>query len=635
MIRLMRRHAATARYALARLSASLWLGLAVLVAAPAPAAADDDSPYRVDGVRRVVAFADVHGAYDELVALLRAQGIVDGALRWSGADTHLVSLGDLLDRGADSRRVLDLLMRLDGEARAAGGAVHVVLGNHEVMNVAGDLRYVSAGEYAAFAGPEDDALREAAWAGRLAREPGADRAAFEARHPAGWFAHRQAFSPDGHYGAWLLSRPFVLVVNDTAFAHGGLPPRVAALGLDEVNRTLHRELADYLRAWQELGAALPDPDAAEFRERPDALAAAGFAEPSARLRELTEASVFTTDGPTWFRGQALCPAVTEDANLGAALAKLGAARVVVGHSVTPTRRVTGRFDGRVILLDTGMLQSAYQGRPSALVIEDGRLLAAYADRPGTLSPPEPLPRAIGARPGGLDDDALEAWLAAAEIVGVEELPTGITDPQRVTLRRDGLELRAVLKNLSTDFGAAHSTQSLNEGDRFEFEVAAYELDRLLGLDMVPVTVPRTVGGRKGVLQFWVEGAINARQMIEAGLRPEGWCPIDPQYNLMNVFDVLVHNTDRTQENLLLTRDWNVVLIDHSRAFALRQQAPTLLYQKPVALPPALAARLAALDRTALERELGPWLHRRQIDALLKRRDRLLREHGAAEAAAAR
>jgi hypothetical protein len=215
------------------------------------------------------------------------------------------------------------------------------------------------------------------------------------------------------------------------------------------------------------------------------------------------------------------------------------------------------------------------------------------------------------------------------------MPTGITEPQRVTLRRDGLELRAVLKSLSTDFGAAHSTQSLNEGDRFEFEVAAYELDRMLGLDMVPVTVPRTVGGRKGVLQFWVEGAINARQMIEAGLRPEGWCPVDPQYNLMNVFDVLVHNTDRTQENLLLTRDWNVVLIDHSRAFTLRQQAPTLLYQKPVTLPPALAARLAALDRAALERELGPWLHRRQIDALLKRRDRLLREHGAGEAAAAR
>ncbi len=608
--------------------------LAFVLAAPSFAAAAEESPYRVEGARRVVAFADVHGAYDELVALLRSQAIVDDALRWSGADTHLVSLGDLVDRGPDSRRVLDLLMRLEREARAAGGAVHVLLGNHEVMNMTGDLRYVSAGEYAAFAGTADDALREAAWQQRVAREPGAERSAFDARHPRGFFAHRQAFSPKGRYGAWLLSRPFILVVNDTAFAHGGLPPRVAELGLDDVNRLLHRELGDYLRAWPEFAAGLADPDAGEFQQRPEALAGAGLAEHSAALRALTNAAVFTAEGPTWFRGQALCNPFTEADNLDAALARLGAARVVVGHSVTPTRRVTSRFDGRVILLDTGMLTSAYHGRASALVIEGGKPLAAYAGEPGKLVAPEPLARTVGSRPAGLDDDALEGWLANADIVGMEELPAGITQPQRVTLRRDGVELHAVLKKLSTDFGASNATRSLNEGDRFEYEIAAYELDRLLGLGMVPVSVPRTIDGRKAALQFWVEDAINARQMIEAGRVPSGWCPVDPQYNLMNVFDLLVHNTDRTQENLLLTRDWDVVLIDHSRAFTLRQQAPRLLYQRPVTLPAALAARLAALDRAALERALGPWLQRRQIDALLKRRDLLLSEHGAAAQATA-
>jgi hypothetical protein len=275
-----------------------------------------------------------------------------------------------------------------------------------------------------------------------------------------------------------------------------------------------------------------------------------------------------------------------------------------------------------------MLAEAYRGIAAALVLEDGTLGIAYADRPGVYSAPEPLPRAVGLRPAGLDDDALESWLAQAEIIGSEDLPTGITEPRRVTLKRDGVELHGVLKQLSTDFGAARGTESLNEGDRFEYEIAAYELDRLLGLDLIPVTVPRTVNGRPGAVQFWVEGAINARQMIEARLAPEGWCPIEPQYNLMNVFDVLIHNTDRTHENLLLTRDWNVVLIDHSRAFTLRPQSPPLRYQQPLELPPALAARLAALDRDTLERELGDWLHRRQIDALLKRRDRLLREHGA-------
>ncbi len=77
------------------------------------------------GVERVVAFADVHGAYSELTALLQSQGIVDGDLRWSAGKTHLVSLGDLLDRGDDSRKVMDLLMRLQTEAAASGGQVHV------------------------------------------------------------------------------------------------------------------------------------------------------------------------------------------------------------------------------------------------------------------------------------------------------------------------------------------------------------------------------------------------------------------------------------------------------------------------------------------------------------------------------
>ena len=105
--------------------------------APAQAA-----PVQWNGIDRVVAFADVHGAYAELLGLLRETGIVDAQDHWAAGNTHLVSLGDLLDRGADSRKVMDLLMRLQGEAPAAGGQVHVLLGNHEAMNLLGDLRYV-------------------------------------------------------------------------------------------------------------------------------------------------------------------------------------------------------------------------------------------------------------------------------------------------------------------------------------------------------------------------------------------------------------------------------------------------------------------------------------------------------------
>ena len=89
-----------------------------------------------------------------MVEALTAAEIVDGELAWSGADAHLVIVGDILDRGPDSRAAMDLLMKLETEAEAAGGRVHVLIGNHEAMNLVGDLRYVAAAEYAAFAEEE-------------------------------------------------------------------------------------------------------------------------------------------------------------------------------------------------------------------------------------------------------------------------------------------------------------------------------------------------------------------------------------------------------------------------------------------------------------------------------------------------
>ena len=595
---------------------------ALLLAVPAARA---DSTYRYEDVERVIAVADVHGAYPELIAVLRETAVIDESLRWRGGSTHLVSLGDLVDRGPDSRKVLDLLMRLEHEAREAGGAVHVVLGNHEVMNIAGDLRYVSEAEYAAFAGGDDNALREAAWRRVLERDPEALRAGFDEAHPAGWFAHRQAFSESGRYGGWLLNRPFLIVIDDVAFAHGGLPALVARLGLVETNQTLHAQLAAYLQSWQAIESALSPARPIGFQDRVPAVTSQVTEEQAQSLLAMQLAEVFTSDGPTWFRGQALCNPYTEAENLDAALRALGASRLVVGHTVSPTGRAQSRFGGRVILLDAGMLKPVYRGSPAAFVVEDGRSSVAYADLPGQRLQPEVRARAVGPRPTRLPDDVLEQWLAEAEVVSIEELDAGITQPQRVTLKKDGVELRAVFKRLSTDFGSVDRKRALDNADRFEYEIAAYRLDRLLGLDMVPVTVPRTIDGRRGILQFWVDDSMNLRTMLERKLQPDGWCEAGPQYNLMNVFDVLIHNTDRTQENALFTRDWTLVLIDHSRAFPTYQKRPRLLYQGEFTLPSALAERLAALDREMLQQALGAWLHRRQIDALLKRRDQLLRE----------
>lgn len=598
----------------------------LLLGATASAAAADP-PYRFANVDRVVVFADVHGAYDPLVAILREAGVIDASLHWSGGHTHLVGLGDLLDRGPDSRKALDLMMRLEGEAASAGGAVHQLLGNHEVMNLTGDLRYVSPAEYLAFSGPDDTALRDATWQAIVAKDPAAVRAEFDTAFPPGYFGHLAAFGPEGRYGRWLLDKPVLIVINDTAFVHAGLPPMVAKLGLEATNATLHEELRGYLDAWKALAASLGLVRPVGFQERPDALAALPAPAESEALAKRQDEELFTPEGPTWYRGQALCYAYAESTNLDTALAKLGTTRVIEGHTVSPTGRVLQRFDGRVFLLDTGMLAPVYQGRASAMILENGAWTVAYADAPGQRFQPESPPRAVGPRPRGLDDDALERWMSDAEIVGIENLDAGITNPQRVTLRKDGVELRAVFKQVSVGSPGTSPVGSTFDADRYQYELAAYRLDRLLGLDMVPVTVERTVGRHRGILQFWIDDSFNLRQMLEQKLSPSGWCPVNPQLNLMNVFDVLIHNTDRTQENALFTKDWMLVLIDHTRAFDTDSQDPALLYKNPVELPPALAKRLAGLDRPALDAALGRYLQKRQIDALLKRRDALLRRYG--------
>lgn len=589
------------------------LGLVLLAAFAAGA---EDSPYRFSGVDRIVVFADVHGAYDSLVTLLRETGVVDESLHWSAGKAHLVGLGDLVDRGPDSRKVIELLMRLEGEAAAAGGAVHQLLGNHEVMDLTGDLRYVSPADYAAYSGAEDAPGREATWQAMLAKDPAASRAEFDTAFPPGYFGHRDAFSPGGRYGQWLMAKPVLIVVNDSAFVHAGLPAMIANQGLAAVNDAMHAELRNYLETWSAASRTLGIARPIGFQDRPEALAAIPAPAEADAIGKLQDGPLFTDAGPTWFRGQALCNEYTETSNLDAALAKLGVNRVLEGHTVSPSGRVLRRFDGRVLLLDTGMLQPVYKGRASALVFENGQWSVAYADEPGRRFQPEVPPRAVGPRPGRLDDDALERWLADAEIVDGGEADTATATPQRVTLRKDGVELHASFMPFS---------------DAGQNEFAAYRLDRLLGLDMVPVTVERTVGKRRGILQFQVEGAVSLQQMLEQKLAPSGWCPVNPQLNLMNVFDLLIHNAARTQQSALFRRDWMLVLVGHAHAFGTEAKDPVLLYANPVELPAALAKRIGELDRPALTAALGPYLHARQIDALLKRRDALLRRYGAGAA----
>src|SRR4051794_21566435 len=117
-----------------------------------------------DGVERVVAVGDVHGSYSEFTTVLRYAGLLEPAKdKWAGGKAHLVQLGDIPDRGPDTRRIFDLLLDLEKQAKKAGGMVHPLIGNHEAMNIYGDLRYTIPEEFASFRRPDTEEIRNQLW----------------------------------------------------------------------------------------------------------------------------------------------------------------------------------------------------------------------------------------------------------------------------------------------------------------------------------------------------------------------------------------------------------------------------------------------------------------------------------------
>lgn len=310
----------------------MWIWVAAFAAA---GLAHGQDSFRAD---RVVAVGDVHGGYDEFVDVLRMAGVIGESNAWSGGKTHLVQTGDVVDRGPDSRKALELLMSLEKEAKKAGGQVHALIGNHEAMNVYGDLRYVSPAEYEAFRTPKSekalqDAYKRSLPEGTKASDEGLTK--WLSTRPPGWTEHREAFSVEGKYGAWILRHNAVIKVGDSLFLHGGIGPKFVTASIRDLNDRVRQELKDPAKL---NGGIVTDPD-----------------------------------GPLWYRGLAQEQEEKLAAHVDEALAHFKVGRIVVGHTVEKTG-VKARFGGKVITIDVG-LSKVYGGPRACLVIEGGKAFA--------------------------------------------------------------------------------------------------------------------------------------------------------------------------------------------------------------------------------------------------------------------
>ena len=201
--------------------------------------------------------------------------------------------------------------------------------------------------------------------------------------------------------------------------------------------------------------------------------------------------------------------------------------------------------------------------------------------------------------------AFEEYLRTAKIDKMTEIPTGVTKPQRAYLEPGGLVASFAWKALRPGFVNGYF-------ESYKSEIGAYELDKLLGLNMVPVIVERRVNNDLGAAIMWVEN-VRSWESVQPLPKPATW---GFQLSRMKMFDDLIGNSDRNKGNLIVDADWHIYLIDHSRAFVTDAKLPQELQN----IDRKLWDKMLALDEATLKTSMGQWLDDRQTQALLRRRD---------------
>jgi hypothetical protein len=626
---------------------------------------------------RVVAVGDIHGEYEGLVSILQKAGVIDAKLRWAGRRATFVQTGDYLDRGPDVRKVMDLLMSLESRAARARGKAIVLLGNHELMNLTSALHDANPAAYAAFADRRSERRRKDAYAAyadlhrrlseRYQRAPWRllEESVWMDLHPPGFIEYQEAISRRGKYGRWLRSKNVIAKVGDTVFVHGGISPKATLTTMNEINRRVHLEIEGFDRIREYLVAQkliLPFFTFEEISPIVDLelLRAEGVSEDMRRVLDAFKSvqlwTIYDPEGPLWFRGFGEWSDEEGAQHLGELLDRFNARRFVVGHTIpADASQIRPRFDGRVFLIDTGMLRNyAKDGRPAALEIVGDSYAAIYESGRVVLSGNRPQSSRRGSRSGagfvraslryedspapapfvwlGPDDTPLPfqtseevaEFLRKARVVKVDRKKlSGVTKPQKVLVQNGAVRAQAVFRSYHREEENAHWESgkfTIFLRDTYTSEIAAYQLALLLGLDTVPPTVPWEMNRRKGSLQLWIEKARPGWHpaSTERPSNPDLWAKEEAK---MRVFDALIGNADRHEANVLIDARGKVWWIDHSRSFGREQDL----------IDPGAIRRcerklwqgLNAVNPQAVAERLSPYMSSKEIDALLERRRRLI------------
>ena len=212
-------------------------------------------------------------------------------------------------------------------------------------------------------------------------------------------------------------------------------------------------------------------------------------------------------------------------------------------------------------------------------------------------------------------EEVESLLADADIVSVEDIGMGVTLPKRVRMQAAEATLGGAFKDIKRGRQGGF-------WESYQAEVAAYALDRMLGLDMVPPTIVRRVEKNRGSLQYWVN---DCKLYRDVQSRTPGTPQWSNQLSRMKMFDILINNADRNAQNFLVDPHFHIVLIDHSRAFTTSKSMMRDEKKLPSQYDRALVERLEHIERPALDEIMDGLLLGNQVEAIVRRRDFIL-EH---------
>jgi hypothetical protein len=573
-------------------------------------------PFEWTGVEKIIAVGDLHGDYDNFVLILKNPkvALVDENLHWVGGKTHLVQTGDILDRGDKAKEIIELLMRLEGEAEAAGGKVHVLLGNHEEATITGISLdypdYVSPRQFVSFL-PES--FRKAREKQYLSRLPDEERAQVQAlgddldknpslldfwtgvlgnvrkrNDPLAALAYVENFNET--YRKWLLQKNCVVKINDIIFVHGGINLEYSKWPLNDINDVFRMELYAY---------ALHPTD------------------PRLGGQPFTPKLVYNPQSPLWYRQDD----TASQAEIDEILANLGARRMVVGHNflgsgggspIVLQQDAVARFEGKVWMIDTGIGYTDLGGVLYALIIEDGN----FSFFSGSADPAAQSPEAKPTSDGPKTPEEIEKFLKTSAPQLVVPGAAGRTEPWKVKMESNGITRWAQFKYISRPRPAPIP-------DSFTYEIAAYELDKYLGLNLVPPAVIRTINDTSGSLQMFVENA-----MRESDRKRESIIPADPEafdqaMTDLKVFENLVYDSCGNDKDTLIQKETGKVYrVDFSEAFA--PENGTVPGCEILRCSRRLYQRLCDWDREKVTAVLAPYLNEEEIGALHARQGSIVR-----------